>query len=76
MNIPDNIAWLEDLAMHSGLNGNTVQEQKLWVISAWIRNADELLGQQSEVLNQLKERCEELQRQSEWLQNRLARFGG
>ena len=29
MDIKTNVAWLEDLAMHSGINGNSQQEQVL-----------------------------------------------
>ncbi len=75
MDIKTNVAWLEDLAMHSGINGNSQQEQVLWTVANWIVKADTLLGMQSALLDNLKIRCEELHKENEYLQNRLARFG-
>ena len=75
MNIPDNIGWLEDLAVHSLEHGHADQASRLWAISKWIGEANTLLGQQNELLAQLNERTETLYRENEYLQNRLMRFG-
>ena len=75
MNIPDNIAWLEDFAVHGLELGNANQASRLWAISKWIAEADTLLGQQNELLAHLKERTETLYKENEYLQNRLMRFG-
>ena len=75
MNIPDNIGWLEDLAVHSLEHGHAGQASRLWAISKWIAEANELLGQQSELLNSLRDRTETLYKENEYLQNRLMRFG-
>ena len=75
MNIPDNIAWLEDFAVHGLELGNANQASRLWAISKWIGEADTLLGQQNELLAHLKERTETLYKENEYLQNRLMRFG-
>ena len=75
MNIPDNIGWLEDLAVHSLEHGHADQASRLWAVSKWIAEADTLLGQQNELLTHLKERTETLYKENEYLQNRLMRFG-
>ena len=75
MNIPDNIGWLEDLAVNSLENGNADQASRLWAISKWIDEADKLLVQQNTLLHEIKERSDLLYRENEYLQNRLARFG-
>ena len=75
MNIPDNIAWLEDFAVHGLELGNANQASRIWQISKWIGEANELLEQQNELLAQLKERTDTLYKENEYLQNRLMRFG-
>ena len=75
MNIPDNIGWLEDLAVHSLEHGHADQASRLWAISKWIADANELMEQQSELLNSLRDRIETLYKENEYLQNRLMRFG-
>ena len=75
MNIPDNIAWLEDFAVHGLELGNTNQASRLWAISKWIAEANELMEQQSDLLNTLRDRTETLYKENEYLQGRLARFG-
>ena len=75
MNIPDNIGWLEDLAVHSLEHGNTHQASRLWLISKWITDANQLMEQQSDLLNTLRDRTETLYKENEYLQNRLMRFG-
>ena len=75
MNIPENIAWLEDFAVHGLELGNANQASRIWQISKWIAEADTLLGQQNELLAHLKERTETLYKENEYLQNRLMRFG-
>ena len=75
MNIPDNIGWLEDLAVHSLEHGHADQASRLWAISKWIGEANELMEQQSELLNSLRDRIETLYKENEYLQNRLMRFG-
>ena len=75
MNIPDNVAWLEDFAVHGLELGNANQASRIWQISKWITDANELLGQQNELLAHLKERTETLYKENEYLQNRLMRFG-
>ena len=75
MNIPDNIAWLEDFAVHGLELGNANQASRLWAISKWIGEANELMEQQNELLAQLKERTDTLYKENEYLQNRLMRFG-
>jgi hypothetical protein len=75
MNIPDNIGWLEDLAVHSLEHGHADQASKLWAISKWIADADELMGQQNTLMHEIKERADALYRENEYLQNRLMRFG-
>ena len=75
MNIPDNIAWLEDFAVHGLELGNANQASRLWAISKWIAEANELMEQQSELLNSLRDRIETLYKENEYLQNRLMRFG-
>ena len=75
MNIPDNIGWLEDLAVNSLEHGHADQASKLWAISKWIGQANELMEQQSELLNSLRDRTETLYKENEYLQNRLMRFG-
>ena len=75
MNIPDNVAWLEDFAVHGLELGNTNQASRIWQISKWITDANELMEQQSELLNSLRDRIETLYKENEYLQNRLMRFG-
>ena len=75
MNIPDNIGWLEDLAVHSLEHGHADQASRLWAVSKWIGEANELMEQQSELLNSLRDRTETLYKENEYLQNRLMRFG-
>lgn len=75
MNIPENIAWLEDFAVHGLELGNANQASRLWQISKWIAEANELMEQQSELLNSLRNRIESLYKENEYLQNRLMRFG-
>ena len=75
MNIPDNIGWLEDLAVNSLEHGHADQASRLWAISKWIGEANELMEQQSELLNSLRDRTETLYKENEYLQNRLMRFG-
>ena len=75
MNIPENIAWLEDFAVHGLELGNANQASRIWQISKWIAEADTLLGQQNELLAHLKDRTETLYKENEYLQNRLMRFG-
>jgi len=75
MNVPDNIAWLEDFAVHGLELGNANQASRLWAISKWIAEANELMEQQSELLNSLRDRIETLYKENEYLQNRLMRFG-
>ena len=75
MNIPENIGWLEDFAVHGLELGNANQASRIWQISKWIAEADTLLGQQNELLAHLKERTETLYKENEYLQNRLMRFG-
>ena len=75
MNIPDNIAWLEDLAVNSLEHGHADQASRLWAISKWIDEANNLMGNQNMLLAQLNERTETLYRENEYLQNRLMRFG-
>ena len=75
MNIPDNIGWLEDLAVHSLEHGHADQASRLWAVSKWIAEANTLLDQQNELLSHLKERTETLYKENEYSQNRLMRFG-
>ena len=75
MNIPENVAWLEDFAVHGLELGNTHQASRIWQISKWITDANELMEQQNELLAHLKERTETLYKENEYLQNRLMRFG-
>ena len=75
MNIPDNIGWLEDLAVQSLEHGNANQASRLWEISKWIDEADKLLVQQNTLLHEIKERGDVLYKENEFLQNRLMRFG-
>ena len=75
MNIPENVAWLEDFAVHGLELGNTNQASRIWQISKWITDANELMEQQSELLNSLRDRIETLYKENEYLQNRLMRFG-
>ena len=75
MNIPDNIAWLEDFAVHGLELGNANQASRLWAISKWIAEANELMEQQSELLNSLRDRIDTLYKANEHLQNQLMRFG-
>lgn len=75
MNIPDNIGWLEDLAVYSLEYGRADQASRLLAVSKWISEANELMEQQSELLNSLRERTETLYKENEYLQNRLMRFG-
>lgn len=75
MNIPENIAWLEDFAVHGLELGNANQASRIWQISKWIGEANELMEQQSELLNSLRDRIETLYKENEYLQNRLMRFG-
>ena len=75
MNIPDNIGWLEDLAVHSLEHGQADQASRLWAISKWIADANVLMGNQNMLLAQLNERTETLFRENEYLANRIARFG-
>ena len=56
MNIPENVAWLEDFAVHGLELGNTHQASRIWQISKWITDANELMEQQSELLNSLRDR--------------------
>ena len=74
MNIPDNIGWLEDLAVHSLEHGHADQASRLWAISKWIGEANELMEQQSELLNSLRDRIDTLYKENEYLQNQLMRF--
>ena len=74
MNIPDNIAWLEDFAVHGLELGNANQASRLWAISKWIGEANELMEQQSELLNSLRDRIDTLYKANEHLQNQLMRF--
>ena len=74
MNIPDNIAWLEDFAVHGLELGNTNQASRLWAISKWIGEANELMEQQSELLNSLRDRIDTLYKENEYLQSQLMRF--
>ena len=74
MNIPDNIAWLEDFAVHGLELGNANQASRLWAISKWIGEANELMEQQSELLNSLRDRIETLYKENEYLQSQLMRF--
>ena len=75
MNIPENVAWLEDFAVHGLELGNTHQASRIWQISKWITDANELMEQQSELLNSLRDRVEALYKENEYLQNRLMKFG-
>ena len=75
MNIPENIAWLEDFAVHGLELGNANQASRICQISKWITDANELMEQQSELLNSLRDRIETLYKENEYLQNRLMRFG-
>ena len=74
MNIPENIAWLEDFAVHGLELGNANQASRLWAISKWIGEANELMEQQSELLDSLRDRVEALYKENEYLQNQLMRF--
>jgi len=74
MNIPENVAWLEDFAVHGLELGNTHQASRIWQISKWITDANELMEQQSELLNSLRDRIETLYKENEYLQNQLMRF--
>ena len=74
MNIPDNIAWLEDFAVHGLELGNANQASRLWAISKWIGEANELMEQQSELLNSLRDRIDTLYKENEYLQSQLMRF--
>ena len=74
MNIPDNVAWLEDFAVHGLELGNANQASRIWQISKWITDANELMEQQSELLNSLRDRIEQLYRENEYLQSQLMRF--
>jgi hypothetical protein len=89
MNISDNVGWLEDFANESFHNGNTVQSERLWLIAKWITDADSLTQSQNELCHQMRDhivrlteqitkqgvRLDELSRENEYLQNRIARFG-
>ena len=89
MNIPDNVGWLEDFAIESFHNGNTVQSERLWLIAKWITDADSELLRQLKTCHEFKDhiiklteqimsqnaRLTELHRENEYLQNRIARFG-
>ena len=75
MNIPDNVAWLEDFAVHGLELGNANQASRIWQISKWIADANVLMGNQNMLLAQLNERTETLFRENEYLANRIARFG-
>ena len=74
MNIPDNVAWLEDFAVHGLELGNAHQASRLWAISKWIGEANELMEQQSELLNSLRDRIDTLYKANEHLQSQLMRF--
>ena len=74
MNIPENIAWLEDFAVHGLELGNANQASRIWAISKWIGEANELMEQQSELLNSLRDRIDTLYKENEYLQNQLMRF--
>ena len=74
MNIPDNIAWLEDFAVHGLELGNANQASRIWAISKWIGEANELMEQQSELLNSLRDRIDTLYKHNEHLQSQLMRF--
>ena len=74
MNIPENIAWLEDFAVHGLELGNANQASRLWAISKWIAEANELMEQQSELLNSLRDRIDTLYKENEYLQSQLMRF--
>ena len=74
MNIPDNIAWLEHFAVHGLELGNANQASRLWEISKWIGEANELMEQQSELLNSLRDRIDTLYKENEYLQSQLMRF--
>jgi len=82
MNIPDNIGWLEDLAVHSLERGHADQASRLWAISKWIAEANTLMTQQQTLNTQLnemvvtqREAIAQVCRDNDYLQNRLARFG-
>ena len=74
MNIPENIAWLEDFAVHGLELGNANQASRIWQISKWIGEANELMEQQSELLNSLRDRIDTLYKENEYLQSQLMRF--
>ena len=74
VNIPDNVAWLEDFAVHGLELGNANQASRIWQISKWITDANELMEQQSVLLNSLRDRIETLYKENEYLQNQLMRF--
>ena len=82
MNIPDNIAWLEDLAVHSLEHGHADQASQLWAISKWIDIAWKQVIDQDALLYTIKHELDkaitEVDRLSaycEELQNKLTRFG-
>ena len=82
MNIPDNIGWLEDLAVHSLEHGHADQASRLWAISKWICVATKQMLDQDELLHIIKHELDkaitEVDRLSaycEELQNKLTRFG-
>jgi len=89
MNIPDNVAWLEDFANESFHAGNTVQSERLWLIAHWIVEADSLNQVQNQTVHEWRDhivklteqimsqnaRLNELARENEHLQNQIARFG-
>ena len=74
MNIQENIEWLEDFAVHGLELGNANQASRIWAISKWIGEANELMGQQGELLNSLRDRIETLYKENEYLQSQLMRF--
>ena len=82
MNIPDNIAWLEDLAVNSLEHGHADQASRLWAISKWIGEATKQMIKQDALSHTIKHELDkaitEVDRLSaycEELQNKLTRFG-
>ena len=82
MNIPDNIAWLEDLAIHSLEHGHADQASRLWAISKWIGEATKQVLDQDALLYTIKSELDkailEVDRLSDYcqqLQNKLTMFG-
>jgi DNA phosphorothioation-dependent restriction protein DptG len=59
VNIQDNIAWLQDLAVHSLENGQADQANRLYAISKWIDSANAELGLQVAFIELLLEQIKE-----------------